>query len=126
MESVIIAISFLVPLLMIVFGTIFLKKVPKSVNSFLGYRTSMSMLNKDTWEFAHVYCGKIWILFGSVGLILNLIAVLCGLVFDRNMIELVCVISIAIQCVMILVTIFLVEKKLEKNFDREGNRKVVI
>ena len=31
----------------------------EDVNFVFGYRTSMSMKNKDTWEFAHKYCGKV-------------------------------------------------------------------
>ena len=48
----------LLPFTMIGFGRYFMKKAPKEINSVFGYRTSMSMKNKDTWEFAHKYCGK--------------------------------------------------------------------
>ena len=48
----------LLPFAMIGFGRYFMKKAPKEINSVFGYRTSMSMKNKDTWEFAHKYCGK--------------------------------------------------------------------
>ena len=50
----------LLPFTMIGFGRYFMKKAPKEINSVFGYRTSMSMKNKDTWEFAHKYCGKVW------------------------------------------------------------------
>ena len=43
----------LLPFTMIGFGRYFMKKAPKEINSVFGYRTSMSMKNKDTWEFAH-------------------------------------------------------------------------
>ena len=46
----------LLPFTMIGFGRYFMKKAPKEINSVFGYRTSMSMKNKDTWEFAHKYC----------------------------------------------------------------------
>ena len=48
----------LLPFTMIGFGRYFMKKAPKEINSVFGYRTSMSMKNKDTWEFAHKYCGN--------------------------------------------------------------------
>ena len=44
------------------FGKHFMRKAPKEINEVFGYRTPMSMKNKDTWEFAHKYCGKIWYL----------------------------------------------------------------
>ena len=42
------------------FGKHFMRKAPKEINEVFGYRTPMSMKNKDSWEFAHKYCGKIW------------------------------------------------------------------
>lgn len=53
-------IELLIPVTMIGFGKMFLKHSPKEINMAFGYRTSMSMKNRDTWEFAHKYCGKIW------------------------------------------------------------------
>ena len=52
----------LIPLMMIGFGRLFLKKAPGTINAAFGYRTSMSMKNKDTWEFAHRYCGRLSVL----------------------------------------------------------------
>ena len=54
----------LVPLTMIGFGRYFLKQAPGTINWVFGYRTEMSMKNKDTWEFAHKYIGKLWYIKG--------------------------------------------------------------
>ena len=54
----------LLPFTMIGFGKYFMTKGPKEINSAFGYRTSMSMKNHDTWEFAHKYCGKLWYIAG--------------------------------------------------------------
>ena len=54
----------IVPVVMIVFGYLFSNRPPKKVGSFLGYRTSRSILNEDTWRFAHHYCGKTWFVLG--------------------------------------------------------------
>ena len=43
----------MIPLIMIVFGKVFLKNPPKEINLIYGYRTGRSMKNKDTWNFAH-------------------------------------------------------------------------
>ena len=40
----------LIPLTMIGFGRYFIKKAPKEINGVFGYRTSMSMKNKDAVE----------------------------------------------------------------------------
>lgn len=49
-----------------VLGKYFLKNAPKEINAAFGYRTSMSMKNRDTWVFAHNYCGKIWFFGGLI------------------------------------------------------------
>ena len=49
----------LLPLMMAGFGKLFMTKSPQNINVAFGYRTTMSMKNKDTWEFAHKYCGKL-------------------------------------------------------------------
>ena len=45
--------ALLVPSAMIGFGWLFMRRTPKTIQSLFGYRTAMSMKNKDTWEFAH-------------------------------------------------------------------------
>lgn len=47
-------------LTMIWFGYSFIKNPPDVINSVIGYRTSMSLKNMDTWTFAHKYSGKVW------------------------------------------------------------------
>ena len=42
------------------------KHCPKHINGMLGYRTTRSMKNMDTWKFAHDYCGKLWWKIGWV------------------------------------------------------------
>ena len=44
-----------IPAIMIIFGRIFMKKAPEKINWVFGYRTRRSMMNKDTWAFAHKY-----------------------------------------------------------------------
>ena len=52
-------LNLIIPFLMIIFGKLFIKNIPKEINGLFGYRTPMSVKNKDTWEFAHYYCGKL-------------------------------------------------------------------
>ena len=50
----------LFPVIMILIGRYFMKTSSKEINYMFGYRTNMSMKNKDTWDFAHKYIGKLW------------------------------------------------------------------
>ena len=54
----------LFPVIMIVMGRYFMKTSPKEINYIFGYRTNMSMKNKDTWDFAHKYIGRLWFYLG--------------------------------------------------------------
>ncbi|MGX7108662.1 SdpI family protein [Facklamia miroungae] len=46
------------------------RKLPNKINSLYGYRTKMSMKNKETWQFAHQHSGNVWIKFGLILLLL--------------------------------------------------------
>ena len=54
---------------MVVGGRMMWKHCPKHINGMLGYRTTRSRKNMDTWKFAHDYCGKLWWKIGWVMII---------------------------------------------------------
>lgn len=56
----------LIPVTMIGIGKKFSYEEPENINSSYGYRTAMSMKSKETWKFAHKYCGKIWFVCGWI------------------------------------------------------------
>ena len=58
--------NLLMPLIMLIGGYCMYKNPPKEINGFVGYRTTMSKKNKDTWTFAHDYCGRLWIKLGLI------------------------------------------------------------
>ena len=79
----------LIPFTMIIFGAIFMKKAPDSINPVFGYRTTMSMKNRDTWEFAHQYCGKLWWILGITLLPITIIPFLFLLGKDNDRVGIV-------------------------------------
>jgi hypothetical protein len=113
----------LIPLIMIVFGKYFMKNVPKEINNFFGYRTSMSMKNKETWEFAHHYCGKLWLAIGFIMLVPSAIAMLFTIGKSESVIGTFGGILCGIQLVFLIGSIFPTEIALKNNFDEHGNRK---
>lgn len=58
------AMAMLLPITMMIFGGLFRKRAPRNINYWHGYRTRRSMLTRHTWEFAHKYCGTIWLWTG--------------------------------------------------------------
>lgn len=114
----------LVPLIMLFFGLYFKNKSPKEINSLFGYRTTMSMKNKDTWEFAHHYCGRLWLVLGMIMLPLSVIPMLFIINQDIDVVGIAGGIIEGIQVVVLLISIFPTEKALKKTFDENGNRRI--
>lgn len=115
--------NLLLPITMIGFGKYFIKSAPKEINSTFGYRTSMSMKNKDTWKFAHEYCGKLWYKLGWITLIVSLLPLLFVLGKDTETVGTVGGTICMLQLIPLIGSIFPTEKALKKNFDRHGNRR---
>jgi len=113
----------LIPFTMIGFGCFFLKKAPKNINALFGYRTTMSMKNKDTWEFAHKYCGKLWYVWGMILLFLTVIPMLWVIGKSEDMIGTIGGILCGMQMIPLIGCIFPTEHALKRNFDANGNRR---
>lgn len=112
-----------VPFTMIGFGRYFIKKAPKEINGVFGYRTSMSMKNKDTWEFAHRYCGKIWYVCGLITLPVTVLCMLFLIGKGKDIVETVGAIIMGIQLIPLVGSVFPTEISLRKNFDKNGKRR---
>lgn len=113
----------LIPFTMIGFGRYFLRKAPKKINAVFGYRMTMSMKNRDTWEFAHRYCGKIWYICGLILLPLSIVLMFFVIGQSKDTIGNLGGIICAVQLISLIGSIFPTEKALKKNFDKNGNRR---
>lgn len=113
----------LIPAAMIGFGKMFLNHAPKEINIAFGYRTNMSMKNKDTWEFAHRYCGKLWYTCGMILLPLTIIPMLFVIGKNADAIGTLGGIICTIQLIPLIGSIFPTEIALKKRFDKNGNRR---
>lgn len=110
----------LIPLLMIFAGRMMWKHTPKNINGAIGYRTSRSMKNIDTWRFANNHCGKIWC---KIGKIMIFPSVLLHLLFYGCSIEAIGTfgaILCTIQVIILLISILPTEKALKRNFTEDG------
>ena len=107
-----------IPLLMIVFGLYLRSGGPKKINSWSGYRTSLSKKNNETWLFAQVHGGKVWVLLGSILLILSIGAAL--LVEHTSLILIVGVVQMAALLLSPIVTEIALRKKFDENGERRG------
>jgi uncharacterized membrane protein len=110
----------IMPLMMVGFGLLLMKNPPKKINSYYGYRTRRSVRSQETWDFAHYYFGKLWLVCGLVSLPISLVPLCLVLGKSEQVISVAGLIVLGIQTLLLLVTILLTERALMKNFDEFG------
>ena len=111
------------PLLILLFGLLYLLNPPKEANYVLGYRFWWSMASLDAWQFTHRLAGWIW---APMGLVLTIVmAIICNgfrrmdpmdMAFAAGKCILWELILIGLSCLAINVTVMVV-------FDRHGFRR---
>ncbi|WP_294242956.1 SdpI family protein [Pseudobutyrivibrio sp.] len=112
-----------IPIVMLICGFFMFKYPPKEINGIVGYRTTMSRKNKDTWKFAHDYCGRLWMKLGLLLLILSIIIQIPFAQSGENAIGYMTIAVEVIQLVALLGSIVFVERALKKTFDENGVRR---
>ena len=116
--------NLLIPAIMLGAGKLFLKKAPKDINWIFGYRTTMSMKNEDTWDFAHKVAGAFWLKWGWITLAVTVVTMLLILNKSDEVISVVGCIILFAQMIPLIAVIPHTEKALHNTFDKDGTRKV--
>lgn len=115
--------NLLVPVTMLIAGWIMRKHCPKEINAILGYRTKMSMINKDTWEFAHDHCGRLWFRIGLVTVLLTIIAQLPFLNSSKDAVCNAGLVVAVVNMIVLFVSVIPTHLALKKTFNEDGTRK---
>lgn len=115
--------NLLLPIIMIVAGKMMWKHCPKEINGVYGYRTKRSGINKDTWNYAHEYCGRLWWKSGLVMLVMTIIVFLPFINSSDKSIGTVGLFPCIIQCIIMIATVFITEHALKKTFTEDGIRR---
>lgn len=84
----------------------------------VGYKTGGSMRSQETWEFANTYYGKLCVRWSMPMLVLSE-----GIMFLFQRYAWTLGILFAVQIVLFLSPILVVESAIDKRFDRQGNRR---
>ena len=115
--------NLLIPAVMLIAGRLFMKSAPGKINWVIGYRTVMSMKNRDTWQFAHGVAGKFWFRWGWAALGIAVVSMLPVLGKPEDLTAAVGLAAMAVQMIPLLAVIPHTEKALRNIFDKDGNRK---
>ncbi|MES2574631.1 MAG: SdpI family protein [Bacteroidota bacterium] len=113
-ENLLLLLPFMTGLIFVIAGFIMLKFPPKSINSFYGYRTSNSMKNQESWDFAQSYSSKEMIKLGFI----LMTASLLGLVTKFDLFINISI-GITLTVLTVILLIFRVEKAIKNKF---GNK----
>lgn len=114
-----------IPLLLIVIGKIFEKYPSKEPNIAIGFRTKLSMMNKETWDYAQRLFPKVWISLGRIMLPLSLIILFLLYSEDKDYTGNLVLILMLVQVVLMLCSILYVNLKLKAAFNSDGSRKEI-
>jgi len=90
---------------------------PKKINHFYGYRTQRTMQNKNCWDFANQLFNLSLVRYSGVSLIVTLLLTFLNPSMMSSWIPM------GLAIFTLLVVVMKTEKGLNKNFDKEGNRK---
>lgn len=108
---------------MILIGLYYRNYKGGKINYISGYRTSMSMKNQDTWDFAQRLMGSIFFKVGLFLVVPSMLPLFFVIGKDNNTVgNLLGIISV-VQIGFLLFPIIIIEKELRKKFDKDGIRK---
>lgn len=114
--------NLLIPAIMLIAGKLMGRNAPKNINWFIGYRTTMSMKDEDTWSFAHKVAGTFWWKWGWVTLAATIVAMLLILGRSVEVVSTLGCIFMFVQLIPVIAVIPHTEKALHSTFDKDGNR----
>lgn len=102
--------------LLFFFSIVFYFFPPNKINNFYGYRTKLSMLNTDIWNFANKQFNKAFVKYAFIGCLAAIVlqTISTSQLTWQPMIILLCSLG---------ATILTTEQHLSQNFDKEGKRK---
>ena len=114
MYNSILPIPILTGTILIIIGLILLKFPPKKINGFYGYRTSSSMKDQKTWDFAQVYSAKEIIKLGGLLMLSSLIGL-----FYKIKESTAIILGVGLLIIMVIILLIRVERGIKKNFENE-------
>lgn len=113
----------LIPFIMIVAGRMLWKHCPGRINRVIGYRTSRSMKNTDTWKFANTYCARLWWKYGFIMLVPSALLHILFYWRGEDVTKSTGLILVTLQLSLLFLSIFQTECALKQTFHADGSRR---
>ena len=115
--------TLVIPLAMLITGAVMWRFPPKYKG--LGYHTARSESSPEAWTYANHLCARLMTLANIPLLIINVVAVVLGMVlyFDSDTAVKVTIALVIAEVTVICTMLGIVEAKLCKRFDKNGKPK---
>ena len=108
------------PFIMIILGKL-MKKASKSMRTKIAFRTKMSKKNRNTWRYAHNFCGNFLFNMGGVLMVMALNILILVAERDNLSIGIIAKTMCLLESVAIAIPFAATELALKIKFDSNGN-----
>lgn len=105
----------IVGILFLILGLLLKTFPPQKNNAFFGYRTTLSLMNQDTWDEAQNYSGNCFIIIGILFIPLQFILLKLNVSYYSG---------VFITLISILLMISTIELHLKRIFNEDGSRRL--
>ena len=112
----------LIPVILVVTGIITWIHPPKHINDLIGYRTTRSEKNMETWLFANTIWGKLFFFTGLFQTILTIILLVLFFPSNAQCLGKLSILLLTVQVITLFIPVFLTERARRQNFDSDGRR----
>ncbi|WP_424961326.1 SdpI family protein [Ekhidna sp.] len=103
--------------LLLILSLVFKAFPPKNRNWIYGYRTTRSMKSQESWDASNKHSLQLMI---WIGIITTVLQIILFLLFDPAT---ALITACCIMCILLVGSMFIIEKYLKENFDSEGKPK---
>ncbi len=101
--------------LLFLFSVIFHFFPPKKINAIYGYRTNKTMKNDTIWQFTNAFFTKEFMKYSAISLVAALVLAYISKELTWQ--------PMAIMLLSLAVSVIKTEQEINKNFDKDGNKK---
>lgn len=112
----------IIPFILYKFGKLYLTNPPEDKKSPLRCRAINASLSDETWDFAHRLCGELWYKAGFYLLMLVALVMILVIAQEAYKVRNTLFVILAFELFTIVRSVFILHKRLHKEFDDEGNR----
>lgn len=119
-------ILLLFPAFIIAISAIWMNHPPKEINAMAGYRTYRSMRSPETWKFAHKYVCRLWLYTEFPTGVVSVVIFILFRGYGSDTLGCITFLAMMGHLLAICLPMIPTEKALEKNFDKNGNRRIFL